>query len=309
MWKIEKMLRRDVITVSSLFLVFFGGVTSLRDVKLLVRPSVVIRNGTASLICSRDMQGAPLYSVKWYRGNHEFYRYTPLETPQTRVFGLPGIYVDMNNSNGSQVLLKHMDITLAGNFSCEVTADASFATQIDTKFVDVVCLPTFDPVLKADKDRYQPGEILRANCSSSPAKPAANLTISVNGEPLLASETSLHPSESGLLWTRVHADIKVTPDLFISGRLRVACVATVYDVYKRSAKLDFFTPEADPRPERITLNGGATACGTFNKWILLFLLFFLPMLVSSDDYTLDDGGDYYDDNTRLRQAALTLIHL
>ncbi|XP_053605414.1 uncharacterized protein LOC128672342 [Plodia interpunctella] len=302
------MSRREFIALSSLFLLFFGGVTSLRDVKLLVKPPVVIRNGTAALICSRDMQDAPLYSVKWYRGNHEFYRYTPLETPQTRVFGLPGIFVDMNNSTGSQVVLKHMDISLAGNFSCEVTADTSFATQIATKFVDVVCLPDFGPVLKADKDRYQPGEILRANCSSSPAKPAANLTIYVNGEPLYSSETSLHPSESGLLWSRVHADIKVVPDLFISGRLRVECVATVYDVYKKSAKLDFFTPEADPRPERITLNGSAARRGSFNQWILLFLVFFLPMLVSAEDY-LDDGADYYDDKAEIRRAALTLIHL
>ncbi|CAH2040835.1 unnamed protein product, partial [Iphiclides podalirius] len=72
-------------------------VTSLRDVKLLVEPETVIRGRTAALICSRDMQGAPLYSVKWYRGNHEFFRYTPMEEPDIRVFGLPGIYVDVSN--------------------------------------------------------------------------------------------------------------------------------------------------------------------------------------------------------------------
>lgn len=72
------------------------GVTSLRDVVLIVEPLIVIRGGTAALICSRDMQGVQLYSVKWYRGNHEFYRYTPNEVPDTRVFGLPGIFVDVS---------------------------------------------------------------------------------------------------------------------------------------------------------------------------------------------------------------------
>lgn len=67
---------------------------------------------------------------------------------------------------------------------------------------------------------------------------------------LRSSETSLHPSESGLLWTSVKADVKVTPELFLGGRLRVACLATVYDVYRSSANLDFFTPDTDPRPER-----------------------------------------------------------
>ncbi|XP_049871053.1 uncharacterized protein LOC126370271 isoform X2 [Pectinophora gossypiella] len=243
------------------------------------------------------MQDAPLYSVKWYRGNHEFYRYTPLEEPSTRVFTIPGIYVDMNRSNGSQVLLRRLDLGMAGNYSCEVTADSpSFATMIAHKYVDVVALPAKDPVLKADKDRYSPGEILRANCTSSPARPTANLTIYINEEPVRSTETSLHPSESGLLWTSVNADVKVTSELFPGGRLRVACVATVYEVYKRSAGLDFFTPETDPRPERITLNGSPAK--SFQSWMLLFLLFLLPMVVTGLDYDsfneVFDDPDYYD---------------
>ncbi|KAM3959940.1 uncharacterized protein ACR2FA_005960 [Aphomia sociella] len=302
------MLGRGMITVSSLFMMLFGGVTSLRDVKLVVEPPTVIRGGTAALICFRDMQGAPLYTVKWYRGNHEFYRFTPLEEPNNRVFGLPGIFVDMNKSNGTQVFLRRLDLSLAGNFSCEVTADVSFATQIATKFVDIIAPPTLGPILKADKDRYQPGEVLRANCTSSPGRPAANLTIYINGEPLRSSETSLHPSESGLLWTSVQVDMKVTPELFIAGRLRVGCVATVYDVYKKSANLDFFTPETDPVPERITLNGSSSTSRSFHSWIFLFLLFLMPMLVSGQVYETFDGalGDYYDEAIR-ENIALTLV--
>ncbi|XP_072949888.1 uncharacterized protein [Epargyreus clarus] len=286
----------------SLLSFFFEGVTSLRDVRLLVEPAVVIRGRTAALICSRDMQGAPLYSVKWYRGNHEFFRYTPMEEPDTRVFGLPGIYVDMNRSNGTQVLLKRLDLGLAGNFSCEVTADSpSFATQIATKFIDVISLPQVDPILNADKDRYQPGETLRANCTSSPARPAANLTIYINEEPLRSSETSLQPSETGLFSPSVHVELKVTPELFPGGRLRVTCMATVYDVYNRAAKLDFLTPETDPRPERITLNGGTSR--RFQSWMLLFLLLLLPMLIQGEDYGMFnedfflDPPMYYNDDS------------
>ncbi|CAK1541261.1 unnamed protein product [Leptosia nina] len=270
-------------------------VTSLRDVRLLVEPTIVIRGGTAALICSRDMQGAPLYSVKWYRGNHEFYRFTPMEEPDTRVFGLPGIYVDMNRSNGSQVLLRRMDLGLAGNFSCEVTAESpSFATQIATRIIDVIALPTSIPILKSDKDRYQPGEVLRANCTSPPARPSANVTIYVNEEPMRATETSLRPSDSGLFTTKVNVEIKITPGLFPGGRLRVACYASMYNVYNKSAKLDFLTPETDPRPERITLNGGAPR--TILNWFLLFLVCFLPM-VMADDYSFEeDISNYYYNN-------------
>lgn len=63
-------------------------------------------------------------------------------------------------------------------------------------------------------------------------------------------ETSLHPTEIGLTWSTVKAEVEVTSELFLSGRIRVACHASLYDVYNTSSKLDFFTPETDPRPER-----------------------------------------------------------
>ncbi|XP_041968162.1 uncharacterized protein LOC121725337 [Aricia agestis] len=282
------------ITVLTLLLFLFEGVTSLRDVRLLVEPTTVVRGGTAALVCSRDMQGAPLYSVKWYRGNHEFYRYTPMEEPDTRVFGLPGIYVDMNRSNGTQVLLRRLELGLAGNFSCEVTADSpSFATQIATRFIDVIALPTSTPVLVADKDRYQPGELLRANCTSPPARPPTNLTVYVNEEPISALETSLLSSDSGLFTTRVKVEVPVTSRLFPSGRLRVACYASLYQLYNKSAKLDFLTPETDPRPERITLNGGASTCAS-NQLLLLFLLI-IPIMLKQhrqEPVTHDDDSEH-----------------
>lgn len=285
----------DRIIFSALFLLFFKGVTSLRDVKLLVEPTNIIKGGTAALICSRDMQGAPLYSVKWYRGNHEFFRYTPLEVPDTRVFGIPGIYVDMNRSNGTQVLLRRLELGLAGNFSCEVTADSpSFATQIATKFIDVLAVPTSQPVLVTNKDRYQPGAMLRANCTSPPSRPATNLTVFVNEETISALETSLHPSDSGLLVAKVNVELKVTPELFPGGRLRVSCYATLYDVYNQSAKLDFLTPETDPRPERITLGGGAST-GTLS-WFLLLLLF--PIVLRDHGLNLNQNNEYYDEDSK-----------
>ncbi|KAI5644490.1 hypothetical protein NE865_03379 [Phthorimaea operculella] len=224
---------------------------------------------------------------------------------------------------------------MAGNYSCEVTADAPhFSTMVATTYVDVIALPTQDPTLNSDKDRYQPGEVLRANCTSSPSKPAANLTIYINEEPLRSSETSLHPHDSGLQWTSVNAELKVTSDLFPGGRLRVACVASIYEVYRRSAILDFFTPETDPRPERnlfpwgklrvacvasiyevyrrsaildfftpetdprperITLNNSSSR--RFQSWILLLLLLLLPMVVVAEDYGLFNDETVYQGDT------------
>nr|CAI5828558.1 unnamed protein product [Callosobruchus analis] len=49
---------------------------------------------SVTLYCEYDLEGAPLYSVKWYRDGDEFYRYVPKEEPPTRVFPLPGLRVD-----------------------------------------------------------------------------------------------------------------------------------------------------------------------------------------------------------------------
>jgi hypothetical protein len=72
-----------------------SGVDSLENVKLVL-PPVVRVGGEATLLCLYDLEGEPLYSVKWYRGNHEFYRYTPKDSPPGRVFPFAGIIVDVS---------------------------------------------------------------------------------------------------------------------------------------------------------------------------------------------------------------------
>ncbi|KAG8334327.1 hypothetical protein J6590_092867 [Homalodisca vitripennis] len=49
---------------------------------------------TASLLCLYDLEGDQLYTVKWYKGRQEFFRYVLKELPHTRVFALPGINID-----------------------------------------------------------------------------------------------------------------------------------------------------------------------------------------------------------------------
>jgi hypothetical protein len=57
----------------------------------------VQKGNHASLLCQYDLEDAPLYSVKWYRGNFEFYRFSPGEKPATKIFAYPGIHVDVSS--------------------------------------------------------------------------------------------------------------------------------------------------------------------------------------------------------------------
>jgi hypothetical protein len=47
------------------------------------------------LKCNYDLEGDTLYSIKWYKGRHEFYRYTPKENPAMKTFPVFGINVEV----------------------------------------------------------------------------------------------------------------------------------------------------------------------------------------------------------------------
>lgn len=72
------------------------GTTGLKNVSLEVIPAAVQRGQHATLQCHYDLENAPLYSVKWYRGRHEFYRYAPSELPNNKIFPFAGIHVDVS---------------------------------------------------------------------------------------------------------------------------------------------------------------------------------------------------------------------
>lgn len=59
-------------------------------------PNHIIRFKSALLGCRYNLDGESLYSVKWYKDGHEFYRYVPRNKPPGQAFPLPGINVDVS---------------------------------------------------------------------------------------------------------------------------------------------------------------------------------------------------------------------
>lgn len=67
----------------------------LRNVNILV-PAAVKKGDNVLLTCTYDLEGDILYSVKWYKGRREFYRYTPKENPAMKIFSITGITVEVS---------------------------------------------------------------------------------------------------------------------------------------------------------------------------------------------------------------------
>ncbi|KAL3278941.1 hypothetical protein HHI36_016459 [Cryptolaemus montrouzieri] len=111
---------------------------ALRDVKVTIPQAARIMD-TVTLQCRYDLEGEQLYTVKWYKGAKEFFRFIPKELPNTQVFPLPGIDVDLSKSNSNEVVLRHVQPDVTGRYKCEVSSDApNFYTLMVSSYLYVI---------------------------------------------------------------------------------------------------------------------------------------------------------------------------
>ncbi|KAH8325233.1 hypothetical protein KR074_001886 [Drosophila pseudoananassae] len=276
------------------FLLLFGvlcdaGQASLRDVNLLVQPPAVRRGQSVALRCDYQLDGAPLYSIKFYRGQFEFYRYTPGEYPHTKVFYHPSIRVDESGSNSTVVLIRNVSFSLSGQFSCEVTADAPlYSTATAYAQMQVAEFPEKRPQLFTENTRYEPGDVLRANCSISPSRPRAELRFTINNVPVNSDETQYIQAGDNLIASRLSLRVQLQAIHFVAGLsahgngngngngltnslytgsggggggssgggLVLRCTAQIGDLYQEYKEIELGTPQKDPVPARVTLSSG-----------------------------------------------------
>ncbi|EDW03641.1 GH10395 [Drosophila grimshawi] len=201
------------------------------------------------LKCFYDIEDDSLYSVKWYKGRREFYRFTPKETPPMKVFHFPGVKVRRSSSNESQVVLDAVTMQTSGKYSCEVSADApSFHTLIAAAELEVIETPHNAPFINGIRPRYRVGDILRGNCTSRHSRPAANLTWTVNNEEVNPSHVRHHKIlrdiRNDMETSIVGIHFVVTDQHFDNGKLKLRCSAQLHDVYWKTTEKTIL--EADP---------------------------------------------------------------
>ncbi|XP_020712802.1 uncharacterized protein LOC101452817 [Ceratitis capitata] len=215
-----------------------GLIAGLKDVSVTI-PQAVKRGSNALLICNYDMENDTLYSVKWYKGRREFYRYTPKENPAMKVFPMAaaGLSVERNLSNQSHVVLMTVPLNISGKFTCEISVEApTFQTAMVSGELEVVELPEEQAIVTGIQPRYRIGDLVDGNCSIKYSKPAANLTWTINGivVPLHHIKTyQIERYEENNLESVVSAlHFMVTTQHFIKGQMRLKCTASIFDIFK-----------------------------------------------------------------------------
>ena len=59
-------------------------------------PQYQTRGDDAQLYCHYSLEGATLYSIKWYKGDKQFYQYIPVRTTAINSFQIAGVNVDVS---------------------------------------------------------------------------------------------------------------------------------------------------------------------------------------------------------------------
>ncbi|XP_076066459.1 cell adhesion molecule 2-like [Oratosquilla oratoria] len=250
------------INVSVFILLCLAGVSSI-SVKNVSVPSHEIKGQGVQLLCEYDLEGDKLYSVKWYKGVKEFYRYIPADKPPMQVFEWPGVQVDLSKSNDRKVALRDISLDSSGKYKCEVSAEApSFHTDSGEGELLVVDLPETKPIISGVRPKYHVGDLVHVNCTSADSKPPASLKWYINEEPAendYLLEYMPRTDEKGLatstLGLRFHAQDKHLNQ----GRLELKCTATIAAVYWQNSTAQargHLTHRNDVRQSQGLLTGG-----------------------------------------------------
>ncbi|XP_059221915.1 uncharacterized protein LOC106092919 isoform X2 [Stomoxys calcitrans] len=202
-------------------------------------PNHIMRFKSAILGCRYSLDGESLYSVKWYKDGHEFYRYVPRNKPPGQAFPLPGVTVDLRNSSDTQVMLRRVTLQSTGVYKCEVSGEApAFNTVSESETMTVVMTPTRGPRITGGQARYQIGDIVRVNCTSSASKPVCHLSWLINGEPANRAYLKYYNNRvignEYLEQATLGLEFKVRSYHFKNGDMKLKCVAKISSLYFQS---------------------------------------------------------------------------
>ncbi|XP_075153242.1 beaten path IIIa [Haematobia irritans] len=216
-------------------------------------PNHIMRFKSAILGCRYSLDGESLYSVKWYKDGHEFYRYVPRNKPPGQAFPLPGVTVDLRNSSDTQVMLRRVTLQSTGVYKCEVSGEApAFNTVSESETMTVVMTPSRGPRITGGQTRYQIGDTVRVNCTSSASKPVCHLSWLINGEPASRSYLKYYNNRvignEYLEQATLGLEFKVRAYHFKNGDMKLKCVAKISSLYFQSREARVISDHPDKAP-------------------------------------------------------------
>nr|XP_023021843.1 uncharacterized protein LOC111510185 [Leptinotarsa decemlineata] len=141
------------------------------------------------------------------------------------------------HSNEKQIQLSELDFSASGSYSCVVSMDTPiYMKDSDSKDLTVIEPQEGPPEITFNKSTYEIGEVLEANCTTTPAKPPPHITWLINNEKV--SDKLTKSFSNGLIHGHGYFDQKAfsikqlsieVSDLHLGedGQLTLTCQSTI----------------------------------------------------------------------------------
>ncbi|XP_023327713.1 uncharacterized protein LOC111700878 [Eurytemora carolleeae] len=221
-----------------LFQILLKECSSSISLDAVVVPTYKLRGDNATLLCNYRTKPMSLYSLKWYKDEQEFYRFEPWNiNRQEQSFPVKGITVDMGESEPSKIRLRKVNFMSSGIYRCEITSK-DFEIYEKYEQMTVIELPKKAPTITTINGikQYEVGDMLQLNCTSEPSNPAADLKWEINKELVpdqhyIFNEQIVHGREGKLYVSRIGLQIRLSPNHFHWGKLKVACIGEIKAVF------------------------------------------------------------------------------
>ncbi|XP_063992475.1 uncharacterized protein LOC135170507 isoform X2 [Diachasmimorpha longicaudata] len=226
-------------------------------------------------------EGKSLYSVKWYKDGHEFFRYKPINHPRIQTFPQPGVKLDKISSRENAIRLMDVSFTSTGQYKCEVSTEGpAFATAFKTGNLTVISLPKLGPEITGLSSHYAVGENVTANCTAWPSIPRADLHWTINGILVPPEHTivypSLYPPSSGGVSNTLGLRLEAEDHHFINGVVKIRCLASVGSHRKESERHVQMAHVNNQRLSAGDLRGAARGIAhriTTNTLLIMLIIF------------------------------------
>ncbi|XP_039288035.1 uncharacterized protein LOC111051029 isoform X2 [Nilaparvata lugens] len=201
----------------------FGGCTGFH-VELRM-PRYVRWGEMVTLKCDYNVPPDLLHKVEWLRQGRKIFQYINGRTPPYRNYSIVGAQLDWSHSDSKQIVLRNLDFTASGVYSCEVTTDHPIYTKpSDDQELTIMQGQLEDPNITFQKPVYTVGEILEVNCTSGIAKPTPDVTWLLNGKQVDDSAIRTFPEQRPSQVT-VQLSFEVKEEH--RDQLELTCLATI----------------------------------------------------------------------------------
>ncbi|KAK3869356.1 hypothetical protein Pcinc_025340 [Petrolisthes cinctipes] len=103
-------------------------------------PQPALVGEPASLRCHFSTPNGTFFSVRWYKDERQFYSFVPDRTPVKQAHYLPGLFVEVPESDEHVVQLRRVEVDNEGVYSCEVIGGKPFfKSSSSTANLSVAC--------------------------------------------------------------------------------------------------------------------------------------------------------------------------